>query len=144
MADSNSVTLVDGAVILSYDQFREVNPNGLVSPEYNAPMYVRNRMVNVDQLLPELRQYKHITTIYPAAIMHENSKPLQIAWGGFDYVGTDPFMGPYLEFLPNGVNYRLDSISKGRFLDLRILYEDDVYDASISALDMDITGAGKS
>jgi hypothetical protein len=142
MTDTPTV-LTDGAVVLSYDQFRETTPNGAVAPEYNAPMVLRNRMINVDQMAPELRGYKHITAVYPAADLHPNSQPLQISWGGFDYVNTPARMGPYLQYTPDGFNYKLDFMAEGRFLDMRLLYEDDVYDVRISALDVDLNVTGK-
>ncbi|KQT82418.1 hypothetical protein [Methylobacterium sp. Leaf466] len=141
MADTDPIVLTDGAVILSFDQFR-ANPSGQVAPEYNAPMVVRNRLINVDQLAPDLRGYKTLKTIYPAADLHPSSEPLQFAWGAYDYVNTPVEMGPYLPYTADGLNYQLDHIAYGRFLDLRILYEDDVYDAKISALDIDFDVQG--
>lgn len=134
---------MSAAVILSYDVFRDTNPAGVVAPQYNAPMYLRNRMINVDQILPELRAYKHITAIYPTAEMNPNSNPLQIAWGAYDYVNAPVTLGPYLNYTADGLNYKLDYIADGRYLDLRVYFDDDVYDVKFSALDMDFTVSGK-
>uniref|UniRef100_UPI0005B275A8 hypothetical protein n=1 Tax=Methylobacterium sp. B34 TaxID=95563 RepID=UPI0005B275A8 len=124
------------AVILTLDHYRK-KPNGIVAPQYNGPMYVRNRMVNLDQAIPEFRKYKAITSIYPAADLNPSSTSLKVQWGAYDYVNAAPVLGPQLEFIPDGTNYKLDYISTGRFFDLRLFYDNPVYEVKISALDMD-------
>lgn len=129
------------AVILTLDHYRE-KPNGIVAPQYNGPMYLRNRLINLDQVVPELRKYKNITSIYPAADLNPSSTSLKVQWGAYDYVNADPGLGPQLEFTADGANYKLDHIASGRFLDLRLFYDDPVYDVKISALDMDFMPTG--
>lgn len=130
------------AVILSFDQFRN-DPVGIVAPKYNGPMYLRNRMINLDQIVPSLAGYKNIKSIYPAADLNPNSGPLKVQWGAYDYVNAAPVMGPQLEYTADGLNYKLDYIASGRFTDLRLFFDDPVYDVKISALDMEFVPTGK-
>ena len=130
------------AVILSFDQYRP-DANGIVAPQYNGPMYLRNRMINVDQIIPEHRVYKHIKSIYPQVDLDPSSQPFQICWGSYDYINAAPDLGPYLAFAPTDDGYKLDFITSGRFLDMRLLFEDPIYDVKISALDMEFETTGK-
>jgi len=112
-----------------------------VDPNATKPVVLEKTGIDLDALDAELRGYKTISSIYPQARMTPGSSPLVFEMGSADYFGgevnwdtTQTYDGEEL--------YKLDFRSAGRFLALRITYDD--YDPFVLVgmdFDLDVLGS---
>jgi hypothetical protein len=101
----------------------------------NKAMYLERDGIDLDELGKDLRGYVVCQSVYPEARVDTTSATLQIAIGSSDYFGQAAEFGDYVPY--NGAEeYKLDFGKSGRYLSMRILY-DDYRNCSLSGLDCD-------
>jgi hypothetical protein len=113
-----------------------------VDPHATAPVFLERTGLDLDELGAELRQYKLLRSIYPQArVDTSGGSVLQIAAGSSDDPNSDtPTYGDYQPY--DGVdNYKVDLNTEGRWLALKMLWND-FRSFTITGLDLDIKTTG--
>lgn len=130
------------SAVRSFESFESPFSEGNVDESANAQVYLENKYINLDQLTSEIRGYKVVTSVYVNAhfpmLPHE---PLTFQLGAADY-STEPapvYSQPMT--FDGSTNYKLDYVNAGRYLALKITY-DDVKPFSLSGIDIDFTITG--
>lgn len=92
--------------------------------------------IDLDELDAELRGYKYISSIFPQGRLEPDAEPLMFSFGATDYANVAPVMSTPQSY--NALDeYQLDFGEAGRFLSMRIDY-DDYRTMSLSGLDVDM------
>jgi hypothetical protein len=107
-----------------------------------APVYLERTGLDLDELGAELRQYKLLRSIYPQArVDTTGGNSLMISAGSSDDPNADePNWGDYQPY--DGVdNQKIDVNTEGRWLALRILWND-FRSFVLTGLDLDIRTTG--
>jgi hypothetical protein len=107
-----------------------------------APVYLERTGLDLDELEAELRQYKLLRSIYPQArVDTSGGNSLMISAGSSDDPNADePTWGDYQPY--DGVdNQKIDVNTEGRWLALRILWND-FRTFAITGFDLDIRTTG--
>lgn len=113
-----------------------------VDANATAPVYLERTGLDLDELGAELRQYKLLRSIYPQArVDTAGGNSLMIAAGSSDDPGSDEAV--YGEYQPyDGFeNQKIDLNTEGRWLALKILWND-YRSFTITGFDLDIRTTG--
>jgi len=114
-----------------------------VDPAATAPVYLERTGIDLDELGVELRDFKLLRSIYPQArVDTSGGNVLQIAAGASDDPNSDTPV--YTDYQPyDGVdNYKVDLNTDGRWLALKILWND-YRTFTITGFDLDLKTSGK-
>jgi hypothetical protein len=114
-----------------------------VDANATAPVQLERVGIDLDELGADLRDYKNISTVYPQArVDTDGGQMLQIAVGASDYPNNlSPTWGPYQPY--DGITkYKLDTNVAGRWLALRVLW-DDYHTFTLTGMDLDIKTTGR-
>jgi hypothetical protein len=85
-------------------------------------LYLEREGIDFDEMDEDLRGYKVIHSIYPQARVDEDAEPLEFSWGACDFIDDDVVWSDYDSY--GGTNYKLDFETAGRFIALRIRFDD--------------------
>lgn len=94
-----------------------------VDPAANKDAYLERTGMDLDELDADLRDYKHITAVYPQGRVDVDGVDLEFSFGVTDYSGQTVQYEPYQTY-DGDSNYRIDFTGGGRFLHYRIKYND--------------------
>jgi hypothetical protein len=103
-------------------------------------MYLERDGIDVDELGAPLQGYKNLNGLVVQGRLGADAAALQIAAGSADYFGVDPTFSAYQTWDGNSL-YKVDFNSAGRYLSLRILF-DDYREVSLSGYDADVSVDG--
>ncbi len=106
------------------------------------PRVLERYGIDLDSLNEDLRGYKVVSTVYPQGRFGEDAEPLQIAIGASDYANVSPVFSEYQDY-DGSTNYKLDFNVGGRFLAMKMLY-DDYKEMSLSGFDLDLKHTGNA
>lgn len=130
------------ASVRSFELVNSVAANGTVDSAATAPVYLENAQIDLDSLGVELRGYKVIRAIYPAARFDPGAAPLSFSFGSADYQNSPPPVYGTAMTYDGASLYKLDYMTAGRFLSCQIRYSDPSHDFSLIGLDMDFSVTG--
>lgn len=127
---------VSGTHLYSYELQDTLVGLGTVVDVVNAPVYLENVQMDMDEVAKELRGYKVVTSVYPAARMDNQSNPMTFWYGGSDYSNQTPQFSPSMTF--NGdTQYKLDFNSPGRYLTFKVAMGNPVQKFSWTGMDLE-------
>ena len=116
--------------------------NANVVPTASPTMTLERDGIDLDEVGEFLRGYKHVLAVYPQARLDNDAEPLEFAFGSNDYFGTAAVFSDYQDYEGTENTYKLDYTDGGRFLSLRIRFQD-YKTMSMSGLDLDLTSTGE-
>ena len=132
------------ATLYAYDVYGQ----GSVAPypvDANAtsPVFLERTGLDLDELGVDLRDYKLLRTLYPQArVDTSDGSTLQIAVGVSDEPNSnEPHYGDFQPY-DGKANYKVDVNAAGRWLALKILW-DDYRSFVLTGFDLDIKTTGK-
>jgi hypothetical protein len=105
-----------------------------------TPRYLERFGIDLDSLGEDLRGYKTVSSIFPQGRFGEGAQPLMFAVGSSDYANVDPTFSDYQSY-DGAENYKLDFNVAGRFLAMKILY-DDYNEMTLTGFDLDLYSSG--
>lgn len=113
-----------------------------IEPTANPALYLERDGIDLDELAEELRGYKTVLSVWPQArIDTEAEADLEFSFGSSDGFNEPAVFTDYMTY--NGVDLRkLDYKNAGRFLSMRILY-DDYRPITLTGLDLDLKVTGR-
>jgi hypothetical protein len=114
-----------------------------VDPNATAPVFLERTGLDLDELGADLRDYKLLRSIYPQArVDTSHGSYLQIAVGSSDEPNSnEPHYGDYQPY-DGQANYKVDVNAAGRWLALKILWND-YRSFTLTGFDLDIKTTGK-
>lgn len=106
-----------------------------------APRFLAKDGLDLDQLAQDLKTYKVCSSIYPQARLGSGAANLQISVGAADGYNQTPLFSEYQPY--NGSDlYKCDYNVAGRYLSLRILFED-FKEMTLTGLDFDLKATAR-
>lgn len=106
-----------------------------------APRFLAKDGLDLDELSQDLKTYKVCSSIYPQARLGSGAANLQISAGAADGFNETPTFSEYQPY--NGSDlYKCDFNVAGRYLSLRILFED-YKELAITGLDFDLKATAR-
>lgn len=106
------------------------------------PRYLERDGIDLDSLNADLRGYKVVSSVWPQARLGEGAEPLQFSMGASDYFNVPAVFSDYQDY--DGItNYKLDFNIAGRFLSMKILFND-YKEMSLSGFDVDLKNEGNA
>jgi hypothetical protein len=111
-----------------------------VAETANPGAYLERTGIDLDEIDVDLRDYKHVTAIYPQGRVDPDGEALEFSFGVVDYAGQTPEYEDYQTFDGDAV-YEIDFTSGGRYLSYRIRYED-YRTFRLSGFDIDVVMTG--
>ena len=114
-----------------------------VDANATAPVRFERVGIDLDELDAKLRDYKLLSTVYPQArVDTTGGYSLQIAVGASDNPGDlNPVWGEYQPY-DGVVNYKIDVNKAGRWLAIKVLWED-WHPFTLTGFDLDIKTTGR-
>lgn len=108
---------------------------GTVDTVATAPVYLENKLMDMDEISKELRGYKVINQMWPEMSLDAGAPVVTFAWGSTDYPNVAVTYGNSMTY--DGSTYpKLDFNSPGRYLSLKMTYSG-VKNFSLSGFDID-------
>lgn len=104
------------ASVRTFERDNSVYSIGLVNGTDNAPVFLENSYIDLDQVSSEIKGYKVVSSIYPVARFEELGSSIQFAVGSADYAASPPPAYSTPMSYDGGLNYKLDYMTSGRFL----------------------------
>lgn len=98
--------------------------------------------IDLDEVGENLRGYKHCLALYPEARMDEDSALPEFCFGSADYFSVPATYSDWQTYDPFGELYKLDYTSGGRFLSMKMRFQD-YRTFSLSGLDLDLVSTGE-
>jgi hypothetical protein len=114
-----------------------------VAVNATAPVKFERVGLDLDELDQDLRNYKLLSSLYPQArVDTAGGEYLQVSVGASDNPNDlNPVWGPYQPY--DGVTkYKLDTNVAGRWLAIRVLWED-WHSFTLTGFDLDIKTTGQ-
>jgi len=130
------------AAVRGFDRYGSQAVNGILDLLANAPVYIENEGVDLDDFNENLRTYKVVKSMYPECRLMANSKPMYFSWGSADYASSPPPQYGTPQSYDGNQFYKLDANISGRYLSLKITYADN-YDFQLSGFDFDFENTGQ-
>lgn len=128
------------AAIRSYEPYDGTSSTGDIDVVATAPVLLLRERMDLDDLKASLRGYKLLSAIIPQARFSEDAAPMTFVVGISDHPDIEPVFAPSQTFSRD--YYKLDYNAAGRYLTLRIEY-DDFRNFTLSGMDFDITSLGQ-
>lgn len=116
----SSGSMADASHLYAFEKIDSNVGLGQVLNVVNAPVYLENIQMDMDEIAPELRGYKVVTTMYPEGRVSDITNPMNFWYGSSDYSGQQATYGNVMTF-DGQSNYKLDFNSPGRFISLRMI-----------------------
>lgn len=105
--------------LYSFELLEDVAGVGSLVNVVNAPVFIENIQMDMDDISKELRGYKIVTSMYPEGWVIDPENPMHFWWGSSDYISVSADYGDSQTF--NGRElYKLDFNNPGRYLSLRM------------------------
>jgi hypothetical protein len=115
--------------------------NFTVDSTANPPAYLERDGIDLDELNEELRGYKCLRSIYPEALLDPSGATLDFAFGSQDGFSQSPPIYTDWQDYDGVVNMKCDFMSAGRYLALKMRYND-YKTFALSGLDFDMVRTG--
>jgi hypothetical protein len=120
----------------SFEPLGSVVGLGTIVDVVNAPAFVENYQMDMDDVSKELRGYKIVNMMYPSGRVDNPDNPMTFWYGSSDYTGQAVTYGEPMTFDGQGL-YKLDFNSPGRFLSLRMAIGNPVQKFMWSGMDIE-------
>ena len=127
--------------VRSFDKAGATANNGLLDPPANAPVYIENTGIDLDDLHAELRGYKVVKAIYPEGRFDPGAQPMTFTFLSRDYPNSQTYVTLPSQTFDGSTAYKLDFRASGRYLDMQITYND-VKNFSFMGFDFDFAQIG--
>lgn len=105
--------------LYSFELLEDVAGVGTLVDVINAPVFLENVQMDMDDLSKELRGYKVVSSMYPEGWITDSANPMYFWWGSSDYIGVTADYADSQTF-DGQTLYKLDFNNPGRYLSLRM------------------------
>lgn len=127
--------------LYSFELLESIVGIGTIVDVVNAPAFLENSQMDMDDISKEIRGYKIVTSMYPEGRVDNPSNPITFWYGSSDYSGQTTSFGSPMTF--NGQeHYKLDFNSPGRYLSLRMALGNPVQKFVWSGMDIEYKVTG--
>lgn len=116
--------------------------NAPVDENATAGMTLERDGIDLDELNESLSGYKIILSVQPEARVDPDGAPLMFSFGASDFYGVSPAFSAPQSYRDNDAEYKLDFTDHGRYLSMRITY-DDYRSMSLSGFDLELETTGE-
>lgn len=120
-----TVSATNGSTITSalrlYEDNSLASTIGTIDTVATSPVYLENKMMDMDDLSKELRGYKVVNQMWPEASFEAGAPSMTFTWGSSDYPNVPVTYGSGMTFDGN-LYPKLDFNSPGRYLSLKMTY----------------------
>ena len=118
-----------------YEAANIVQGVGLLDTFATAPVFLENKLMDMDDVSKELRGYKVVNQMWPEATFAVGAPVMTFTWGSSDAPNVAAVYDHEMTF--DGVTYnKLDFNAPGKYLSLKMTY-DGIQDFSLSGWDID-------
>lgn len=108
---------------------------GIVDTVASAPVYLENKLMDLDEISKELRGYKVVNQMWPEATFATGAPAMSFTWGSSDQPNVQAVYDHTMTF--DGITYtKLDFNAPGKYLSLKMSYSG-IQDFSLSGWDLD-------
>jgi hypothetical protein len=108
---------------------------GVVDVAATAPVFIENKMMDMDDVAKDLRGYKVVNQMWPEATFGAGAPAMVFTWGSSDAPNVQPVYDHEMTF--DGATYsKLDFNAPGRYLSLKVTYSG-FQDFRLSGWDID-------
>lgn len=108
---------------------------GVIDSSANAPVFIENKLMDMDEISKELRGYKVVNQMWPEAAFAAGAPAMTFTWGSSDAPNVAAVYDHDMTF--DGSTYnKLDFNAPGKYLSLKITYAG-TQDFSLSGWDID-------
>lgn len=114
---------------------------GTIDTVATPPVYLESQGMGMDHLGAHIGQYRVIKSIWPEARFDAGANPLMFNMGSVDYAGSAPPVYGVAFSYDGLAKYKLDFMSPGRFLSVKITF-DDTKNFILSGFDIDFNVTG--
>ena len=113
-------TTVSSALRLLED-YSVASTVGTIDTVATAPVYLENKLMDMDEVSKELRGYKVVNQMWPEMSLDSGAPTVSFTWGSSDYPNVPVTYGSSMTY--DGNTYpKLDFNSPGRYLSLKMTY----------------------
>jgi hypothetical protein len=126
--------------IRAFEGYSTVSTTYPIDIPANSVGLIERGSLDMDELRPELRGYKLVSSIYPQGRLDVDGAPLSITFGAADHPNREPTWGVPQTF--DNTFYKLDFNIAGRYLAFRAI-QNDLRPFSLSGFDFDVTLLGR-
>lgn len=130
-----------GTHLYSFELVENIVGLGTLVDVVNAPVYLENLQMDMDDISKELRGYKVVTAMYPEGRIDNPSNPMSFWYGSADYSGQTADYGEVQTFDGQSL-YKLDFNSPGRYLSMRMAMGNPVQKFVLSGMDLEYKVTG--
>ena len=138
MTVSNGATSSLGVSTSKVHVFEAANiiqGSGVLDTFATSPVYLENKLMDMDDIAKELRGYKIVNQMWPEATFAAGAPAMTFTWGSSDAPNVLATYDHDMTF--DGVTYnKLDFNAPGKYLSLKMTYEG-IQDFSLSGWDID-------
>jgi hypothetical protein len=131
----------DSLHLYSFELVNSSVGSGTLNPVVNAPPFVENIQMDMDDISKEVRGYKIVTSMYPEGRITDASYPMIFWYGSADYSGQTAVYGSPMSFDGQEL-YKLDFNSPGRYLSFRMSMSNTVKPFVWSGMDIEYKVTG--
>lgn len=141
--DTSQTGLHLQAAVRSFEDYGSRYVEGTIDTLATGPVYLERKYLNLDDVSKDLRGYKVLTSLYPELrFLTSTHEDVSFTLGSGDYSNNDTLTYDTSMTFDGSLNYKLDYTSHGRYLSLKMTY-DDYRPFVFSGIDADFTVTGR-